>query len=283
MIILLDPVEPAPISFRHPVGCVLNMSFEFQHQNGSPADPTPLYPQFVLVSRTLGYAYGYNVETTVPYSGGAQVEIPGNFFMDLNGYTVELYSRNADGNPLQLLGKGTCRLDGGAYFWLGPLGPASTPVIQGPPGPPGPQGPASTVPGPQGPVGPAGQQGERGGTWYTGDGYPAITMPSPVGRVDGDMYLKNIDPDGGTAWRWSASTSSWLYSGADITGPVGPQGPAGPTGPSGTMAAIVSPTVPPTATLPEGALWVQPPDDHLYILQSGEWRGYTADWAWAMP
>jgi hypothetical protein len=277
MIILLDPVEPAPISFRHPVGCVLNMSFEFQHQNGSPADPTPLYPQFVLVSRTLGYAYGYNVETTVPYSGGAQVEIPGNFFMDLNGYTVELYSRNADGNPLQLLGKGTCRLDGGAYFWLGPLGPASTPVIQGPPGPPGPPGPASTVPGPEGPVGPQGVQGEQGlpgvpgeaSAWYVGNEFPQIVEPPGV-RVVGDMYLKAINPNAGTVWRWASPSTQWVYSGANIIGPPGPDG---------TMTVIVSAAQP--ALGAEGQLWYEPNGKHLYIIQGGAWRLYTADWATA--
>lgn len=57
--------------------------------------------------------------------------------------------------------------------------------------------------------------------WFAGADYPSISMPDPAGRIDGDMYLKTIDPDGGTVWRWDGGTLQWVYTGADITGPQG--------------------------------------------------------------
>lgn len=61
-----------------------------------------------------------------------------------------------------------------------------------------------------------GPQGIRGGTWYAGDDYPAnLTFTGTL--VTGDMYLKAIDPNAGSVWRWSGF--NWLYTGADITGP----------------------------------------------------------------
>lgn len=134
--------------------------------------------------------------------------------------------------------------------------------------------------GPEGPEGAVGPQGEQGSRWYTGDGFPAITPP-PGPRIDGDMYLKNIDPSAGTTWRWDAGSSSWVYSGADITGPQGPQGVAGavgPAGPSGTMTAIVATAAPSTAG-PDGQFWWNPSTGQMKILRTGAWVLYTADWA----
>lgn len=108
--------------------------------------------------------------------------------------------------------------------------------------------------------GPQGVQGERGGTWYEGDDYP-ITLPDQDRFIDGDMYLKAIDPDGGTVWRFQGSTRQWLYSGTDITGPKGdegPQGVQGPPGPPGTTdwAGITGKpsTYPPTLPIPQSGV-----------------------------
>jgi collagen type IV alpha len=79
----------------------------------------------------------------------------------------------------------------------------------------------------------SGFSGFRGSQWYTGDDYPAISMPGPVGLVVGDMYLKNIDPDGGSVWQWAGVGPGWIYTGADITGQSGFSGFSGNSGYSG--------------------------------------------------
>lgn len=283
--IVLNPIEPALFSARSALGVNLDLEVTFLTQDQTPVDPTTLMPQLALMPRQQLWILPYEMITTFAAAGTASVSVPGSQLIDPAGYTMELYQRAPAANPsdppvpVRLIAKGVLRLEGSAYAQWGPLGMVNVPVVTGPPGPVGPEGPVGPMglQGPIGPEGPEGPEGERGGTWFTGDNYPALSMPSPVGRVDGDMYLKNIDPDGGTCWRWQGF--GWAYSGADITGPTGPMGPEGPTGPIGTMAAIVSPTPPPTATLPEGALWLQPPDDHLYMLQGGVWVLYGADWA----
>ena len=76
-----------------------------------------------------------------------------------------------------------------------------------------------------------GPPGIRGGTWYSGDNFPQDAGIDPGILVVGDMYLKNVDPNGGSIWRWTGTL--WVYTGADITGPPGPQGDPGPEGPPG--------------------------------------------------
>lgn len=66
--------------------------------------------------------------------------------------------------------------------------------------------------------------GPHGSVWYAGADYPAASMPDPAGRTEGDMYLKTVDPDGGTVWRWTFLTNNWVYTGSDLTGPQGPTG-----------------------------------------------------------
>ena len=102
----------------------------------------------------------------------------------------------------------------------------------------------------KGPPGVDGTNGERGGTWFTGNDYPLISMPDPAVLVDGDMYLKQIDPDGGSTWRWHGALGAWTYqaditgpTGADSTvpGPAGPKGDTGDTGPPGADSTVPGP------------------------------------------
>lgn len=75
-----------------------------------------------------------------------------------------------------------------------------------------------------GPSGSQGAQGQQGGTWYSGENYPLIELPDSSGRVDGDMYLKTINPDAGSVWRWSGNLTSWIYTGSNLIGPAGSEG-----------------------------------------------------------
>jgi collagen triple helix repeat protein len=171
VIILVDPVEPAPCSFRQPVGTALEMDITFRQQATLLPDEVPqafdlsdTYPQMVLISRTKGTAAPYDIEIIDPVNGLGHVSVPGNFFNDFNGYDIEVYLRDEFGHPLRLLAEGVARLTGGAYRSLGPLGPMTLPVLVGPAGPQGEQGVQGIQgvtgetgeTGPEGPVGPAG-------------------------------------------------------------------------------------------------------------------------------
>jgi hypothetical protein len=281
--IVLNHVEPAALSIRHALGLNLDLSVAFRDQQGAPVDPTGFFPQLAIMPRSWFGIYGYDMEVTDAVNGIASVKIPGTALIDPAGYNIELYLRrlaNPPENPplpILLAACGVLRLQGSAYFTIGPLGGINVPVVVGPPGPigpvgpEGPEGPASTVPGPEGP------EGERGSIWFTGDDYPLIAIPGPAGLVDGDMYLKTIDPDGGSTWRWSAGTS-WTYTGADITGPMGPEGPEGPVGPPGPeVYAPVGATPPATPAI--GALWYDTQSQDLKTWNGVGWSVSTANWA----
>jgi hypothetical protein len=228
--VVLNPIEPAPLSVRQAVGVPLDLKVNFVSQLAVPIDPTPMNPQLVLVSRTKAYAYGYDA-ASLDAAGSASFAVPGNFFSDRAGYTLELYQRDGNNQPIGLLAKGALFVEATGYDSLGPLGPAAVPVVEGPQGAQGPQGPQGL----QGNPGPVGPEGD----------------PGPIG------------PEG--------------PAGADSTVP-GPQGPEGPVGPSGTMTAIVA-TAPPPTTGPDGSFWFNPSTGQMFILRSGAWVKYTADWA----
>lgn len=190
-VIDLNPVEPARLGFRHARGTPFSALFLFREQGVNAnqvatAAALPASPQMIFLPHYDTGAWPYDLTVVDPTGGTARVEVPGSFFQDRSGYTVELYTRDADGHPTGLVARGTMKLTGGAYTYQGPLGPMTLPT-----GPIGLTGP----PGAQGPVG---AQGVRGGSWTTGTGNP--TAP---GGVDGDMYLNSSNGD---VWRWSGGT-----------------------------------------------------------------------------
>lgn len=175
--IVIDPLEPAPVSFRQPVGVGLDLRLSFLSQSGVPVDPTAFNPQLVLTSRSAAVVAPYDLITLDPTGGVAQASVPGNLFTDRSGYRLEVYQRDTNDQPLALMASGEVQLTGGSYDQVGPLGPLTLPVVAGPPGPPGPTG-------------------HRGSIWTTGHGAPAIAG----GEQDGDMYL---DTDTGNVWRFN--------------------------------------------------------------------------------
>jgi hypothetical protein len=185
MIIDLSPTEPARIGWRLPRGVHVREQFYFHDLTGARADMTNTNPQLVLRPRSRGGVLGYDLDMSgYPAGGYGTVDIEGGVINDLNGYLVEMYSRDAAGSPTGLLAKGEVAVSGGAYQYEGPYGPLTLPVVAGPPGP-------------IGPVGVQGEQGIRGGTWTTG-----ASAPSTPGQVEGDMYLQ----DDGSVFRWSGTT-----------------------------------------------------------------------------
>lgn len=279
--IIVNPVEPAMLSLRTPLGVNLNLEVMFRDQQGVAIDPTPLLPQLALMPRTIVGVFAYDMAVIDAELGTAGVSIPGTALVDPCGYNLELYFRQPAANPqdpaipTMLAAQGALILQGSAYFTMGPLGAINVPVIVGPPGPEGPQGPEGPEgeTGPQGDEGLQGPQGIRGGTWYVGEDYPLIVLPDPLNRVDGDMYLKTVDPDGGTVWRWDGALPAWIFTGADITGPQGEQGPQGPAGGGATISETE-----PVAPL-SGAMWWQPSTQTLFVWAPPIWEPVVATWA----
>lgn len=198
-VVNVSPIEPSPLSIRHPLGTDLNLSLFFHDQQDGDIDPTPLYPQLALMPRSRGGMYAYAMETSPTE---ASVTIPGAALLDPHGYSIELYQRQENevpGDPpvpVALLATGVLALQGRAYTRMGPLGMIEVPVVTGPPGPQG-------EPGPQGIEGQPGLDGEpgvRGSVWTTGPSTPIILG----GEMDGDMYLNESNGD---VWRFEAG--SW--------------------------------------------------------------------------
>lgn len=182
MLITLNPVEPGPLSMRVPTGVDLEADLYFRKLDGSVVDPTPLYPQLVLLPRSDSGAFGYDIVTADAGTGRGHVSVPGINLNDQRDYSLEVYSRDAAGVPKGLLAKGVLRLEGLAYRQMGPLGPMTIPTVAGP-------------------MGPKGDPGARGSIWTTGSGAPLAP-----GGVDGDMYL---DTATGNVWQWSAASGLW--------------------------------------------------------------------------
>jgi len=180
--LVIDPVEPSPISLRSPMGVDLDFDVAFVTPGGLPVDPTALNPQLVLTSRSMGIIGSTDIVTVDPANGQGRAEVPGATLNDLNGYRLEIYQRDGTDVPTGLLATGVLQLTGGAYAITGPLGPMTFPVLVGPPGPPGPAG-------------------HRGSIWTTGNGAPTV-----IGNEqDGDMYL---DTSNGNVWSFSGT--AWV-------------------------------------------------------------------------
>jgi hypothetical protein len=195
-LIYVNDIAPAPLSFRHPLGVTLDFRLTMKDQRGVPVDPTRT--QFVLLPRSHGGIYAYDMQAYDVANGIARVEINGTAFTDRSGYGIEVYARtpNPSGMPTDppvptaLIAQGVMAMQGTAHQKMGPLGMISVPTVTGPAGPVGATGAA----------GPTGDTGQRGSVWYSGAGAPVI-MP---GQLIGDMYLD----DNGDVWRFNGEI--WL-------------------------------------------------------------------------
>jgi hypothetical protein len=198
-VIDLSPVEPAKLSLRHPLGTSLDLKLTIRDWTGTAVDPATILPQFVLLPRSRGGVYAYDMEPHDATNGIVKVAINGTAFSDRLGYGIEVYSRQANPSlvpedprvPVALIAQGTMVMQGVANQQMGPLGMISVPTVTGPAGPTG----ATGAEGPQG------STGDRGSIWYTGSGVPGY-IP---GQMVGDMYL---DTATGIVWRFNGDM--WL-------------------------------------------------------------------------
>lgn len=149
--VFINPIEPAKISLRTPLGVELDLTLEFLSQLGAAVNPDDLMPQLVLMPRSFGGRYAYDMETVDAGAGTASVTLPGPALGDMRGYTIELYQRIANVNPddppvpVGLIATGVLVTQGLAYQTNGPLAPLAVPVVVGPQGPVGPPGPANVL------------------------------------------------------------------------------------------------------------------------------------------
>src|SRR5262245_37965895 len=105
----IDPVGTTKIGFAQASGMPGNFRFDFKKQTGIPyPNVDTLYPQLVLrpFTKTGVHAADIVIDDITGASGLAQV--PGVVINDT--FNVEVYERNADGQPQRMLATGRLSL-----------------------------------------------------------------------------------------------------------------------------------------------------------------------------
>jgi hypothetical protein len=185
--IYVNPTLPDEIGFSQAAGVPGDVRFYFKTSDGLPyVEIADLHPQLVMRPFTSSTAYGYDIDIYDVTGASGNATIPASVMNDR--FNIEVYTRNDQLQPQDLLACGRIDLTGYGYAVYGPLAPASYST--------GPSGPA----GPMGPRGVQGDQGLRGSRWYTGPGGP-VNVPDM--RIEGDMWL---DESTGDVWRWADGT-----------------------------------------------------------------------------
>lgn len=261
--IVLNPVEPALLSIRSPLGVDLDLDVSFVAQDGTAVDAAALMPVLMLLPRSMGGVGAYEATTLFAPGMPASFSVPGAALNDPRGFTVELYQRaTADPPenppvPVGLLARGTLYTEGLAYQSLGPFGGIVVPTIVGPQGPQGEQG-IQGIQGEQGIQGIQGVQGEQG---EQGDPGPAtnLTIGSVTTGAPGtpaEVTISGTPPN-------------------QVLDFVIPQGLTGATGATGTNITLA--TSPP-GTAPDGALYWNTTDNQLFVREAGAWVIVDAVW-----
>jgi hypothetical protein len=190
--IFVNPALPDEIGFAQAAGMPGDVRFYFKDPSGMPyTDIVTLNPQLVMRPFSTSGVFGYDIDVNDVTGASGIATVPGSAMNDR--FNIEVYTRDSEFRPLDLIACGRVDLTGYGYAIYGPLSPAT--YNTGPQGPPGPQG-ASGTPGAIGP------EGVRGSRWYTGNGLPGMFIPDD--RVTGDMYL---DESNGDVYRWG--NGSW--------------------------------------------------------------------------
>ena len=187
--IYVNPTLPDEIGFAQAAGMPGDVQFYFKGLDGMPyTDIAGLNPQLVMRPFTACGIFGYDINIHDVTGASGIATVPGSAMNDR--FNIEVYTRNDQLQPQDMIACGRIDLTGYGYAIYGPLAPASYST--------GPQG----APGPMGPRGVQGDPGLRGSRWYTGAGAP---LNVPDTRIEGDMWL---DETSGDVWRWS-DVSGW--------------------------------------------------------------------------
>ena len=188
--VYVDPTGHSAIGWSQAAGMPGDTRFLFRTP-GNFAYPgiAEMKPQLVLRPFTTHTANAYDIDINDPTGAAGIATIPGSVMNDR--MQIEVYERNSIDQPVRLLASGRVEITGYGYVSQSPLSPAT--YAQGPAGPAGEDGTQGVQ----------GEQGVRGSRWYTAAGPP--TGPIPDERVNGDMYLDEVNGDG---WRWDGVTWS---------------------------------------------------------------------------
>jgi len=192
--IYVNPALPDEIGFVQAAGTPGDVRFYFKDLNGMPyTDIVDLNPQLVMRPFTSTVISGYDIVVNDVTGASGIATLPGSMMNDK--FSIEVYTRNDQKQPQDMIACGRIDLTGYGYMIYSPLSPASYSV--------GPAGPA----GPMGPRGVQGDQGLRGSRWYTGAGVP-VNVPDI--RIEGDMWLDEMTGD---VWRWSEAAGWTAFKG----------------------------------------------------------------------
>jgi hypothetical protein len=185
--IYVNPTLPDEIGFSQAAGMPGDVRFYFKTPDGMPyVEIADLNPQMVMRPFTSGGIFGYDIVVNDVTGASGIATVPGSAMNDK--FNIEVYTRDVEQRPLDMIACGRIDLTGYGYMKYGPLSPAT--YSTGPMGPAGPMGP-------RGAVGDTGAPGVRGSRWFTGPSAPTIGGP---GMVEGDMYL---DESNGDVYRWT--------------------------------------------------------------------------------
>lgn len=87
--LVLNPVEPAPLSMKLRSGLQHTIDIEYLRQNGAPYS-TDFGAQMYLISRTHGTVSNYLLPSIDVVNGRARAFIPAGHIKDRNGYNVQI-------------------------------------------------------------------------------------------------------------------------------------------------------------------------------------------------
>lgn len=102
--LVLNPVEPAPISMKLRTGIENVVEVEYLRQNGAPYN-TDFGAQMYLIERTTGSVRAYILPSIDVINGRAQAYIPAGDIKDRNGYNVQIIG-TVEGEP-RLIARGS--------------------------------------------------------------------------------------------------------------------------------------------------------------------------------
>jgi len=102
--LVLNPVEPAPISMKLRTGIENVVEVEYLRQNGAPYN-TDFGAQMYLIERTTGSVKAYILPSIDVINGRAQAYIPAGDIKDRNGYNVQIIG-TVEGEP-RLIARGS--------------------------------------------------------------------------------------------------------------------------------------------------------------------------------
>ena len=102
--LVLNPVEPAPVSMKFRSNLDTIIDVEYLRQNGAPYN-TDFGAQLYLISRSTGQVQQYLLPATDVVNGKARAYVPAGDVGDANGYNVQIIG-TVEGDP-RLIARGS--------------------------------------------------------------------------------------------------------------------------------------------------------------------------------